>query len=212
MDMESEMAALKAEVRRLGDIEAVKKLTAEYMQAMHDARWDDAVACFSDRASYDHGVIGNLMDKAAIRRFYTEFMPQYEEAGGWAFDMLTNPVITVDGDTAEGRWFLFTLLIDPDTKEAAWNVATLDYVYAREAEGWKFLTNRCVSEHQSVPYATGWGKSGQSRVTSFTEAEAAASPLNFDRVRAQGGKQKPGPLTRSIRGWTVPTLEPEGRG
>jgi hypothetical protein len=210
MTLETELAALTAEVRRLGDIEAVKKLTAEYMQAMHDARWDDAVACFSDRASYDHGVLGNLMDKAAIRRFYTEFMPQYEQAGGWAFDMLTNPVITANGDTAEGRWFLFTLLIDPDTKEAAWNVATLEYVYAREADGWKFLSNRCISEHQSVPYATGWGQAGQSRVTSFTEAEAAASPMNFDVVRSQGGKQRPGHLTRSIRGWTVPTLEPEG--
>ena len=40
---------------------------------------------------------------------------------GMAFDMLTNPVITVEGDRAEGRWFLFTLLVDPDTKEAAWN-------------------------------------------------------------------------------------------
>ena len=209
MDVESELAALRQEVRRLGDIEAVKKLTADYMQAMHDARWEDAVACFSDRASYDHGVIGNLADKEAIRRFYTEFMPQYEEAGGWAFDMLTNPVISVNGDTAEGRWFLFTLLIDPDTQEAAWNVATLEYEYVREADGWKFLRNRCISEHQSVAYATGWGKSGQSRVTSFTDAEAAQSPLNFDLVRAQGGRQKPGKLTRSIRGWTVPTLEPE---
>jgi hypothetical protein len=36
--METELAALTAEVRRLGDIEAVKKVTAEYMQAMHDAR------------------------------------------------------------------------------------------------------------------------------------------------------------------------------
>ena len=74
MSMESEFAALKAEVRRLGNIEAVKKLTAEYMQAMHDARWDDTVACFSDRASYDHGALGHLTDKAAIRRFYTEFI------------------------------------------------------------------------------------------------------------------------------------------
>ncbi len=209
MTIETELAALRAEVRRLSDTEAVKKLTAEYMQAMHDARWDDAVACFSDRANYDHGVLGNLADKASIRRFYTEFMPHYEEAGGWAFDMLTNPVISVTGDTAEGRWFLFTLLIDPDSKEAAWNVATLEYTYAREADGWKFLSNRCVSEHQSVPYATGWGQAAQSRVTSFTEAEAAASPMNFELVNAQGGKQKPGRLTRSIRGWTVPTLEPE---
>jgi hypothetical protein len=209
MGAQPDLAVLAAEVRRLSDIEAVKKLTGEYMQAMHDARWEDAVACFSDGASYDHGLLGQLMDKAAIRRFYTEFMPLYEQAGGWAFDMLTNPVISVDGDRAEGRWFLFTLLVDPDTKEAAWNVATLEYTYAREADGWKFLTNRCISEHQSVSYATGWGQNGKSRVTSITEAEAAQTPMNFDLVRTQGGKQKPGRLTRSIRGWTVPTLEPQ---
>ncbi len=210
MSVEAELAALRAEVRRLSDTEAVKKLTAEYMQAMHDARWDDALACFSDRAQYDHGLLGNLADKSAIRHFYTEHMPKFDEAGGWAFDMLTNPVISVDGDTAEGRWFLFTLLIDPDSKEAAWNIATLEYIYTREADGWKFLRNRCITEHQSVPYATGWGKSGKSRVSSLTKAEAVESPMNFDLVNAQGGKQKPGRLSRSIQGWTVPTLDPEG--
>src|ERR1700760_1026846 len=106
MDVADELAALRAEVRRLTDIDAVKRLTAEYMQAMHDARWDDAADCFSDRASYDHGSLGCLNDKSAIREFYTKFMAAYEEAGGWAFDILANPVVTVSVDSAEGRWFL----------------------------------------------------------------------------------------------------------
>lgn len=210
MSLEAEIAALRAEVQQLKDIEAVKDLTTGYMQAMHDARWEDAVNCFSDDASYDHGLLGNLADKAAIREFYTKFMAAYEEAGGWAFDILSNPIVKVSGDRAEGRWFLLTLLIDPDSKEAAWNVATLEYEYVREADGWKFLKNRCISEHQLVPYFAGWGKSGQSRASSFTEAEALDMPMNFDLVKALGGKQRPGKLCRSIRGWSVPTLDPHG--
>lgn len=208
MELAQEIEALRAEVRRLSDVDAVKRLTCAYMQAMHDARWEDAANCFSDRADYDHGVLGNLPDKDSIRHWYTKFMAAYEEAGGWAFDILSNPVVTVSGDRAEGRWFLLTLLIDPDSKEAAWNVATLEYEYVREAEGWKFLHNRCISEHQLVPYAQGWGKSGGSRVSTFTDAETADLPHNFDLIKAQGGKQAPGKLSRSIRGWTVPTLEP----
>jgi hypothetical protein len=40
-------------------------------------------------------------------------------------------------------------------------------------------------------------------------SQAGDSPdPHFERLRRQGGKQSPGRLCRSIRGWTVPTLEP----
>ncbi len=137
-ELREELEALRARTRELEDREAVRQLTAEYMQAMHDARWEDAVACFADDAEYDHGLLGALRGKRDIRHFYTEFMPAFEQAGGWAFDVLADPVIHVDGDRATGRWFLLTLLIDPETEEAAWSIATLEYQYAREPDGWKF--------------------------------------------------------------------------
>ena len=204
--MQTELTALRARVHELEDREAIRQLTAEYMQAMHDARWEDAVACFAEEASYDHGILGELADKQAIRHFYTEFMPGYEEAGGWAFDVLADPVIEVRGDEASGRWFLLTLLVDPDSQEAAWSIATLEYEYRREASGWRFYRNRCIHEHMLSPYEGGWGRSGGSRVSSASEGSPAA---HFETLRAQGGKQRPGKLTRSIKGWTVPTLEPE---
>ena len=204
--MQAELTALRARVHELEDREAIRQLTAEYMQAMHDARWEDAVACFAEEASYDHGILGELADKQAIRHFYTEFMPGYEEAGGWAFDVLADPVIEVRGDEASGRWFLLTLLVDPDSQEAAWSIATLEYEYRREASGWRFYRNRCIHEHMLSPYEGGWGRSGGSRVSSASEGSPAA---HFETLRAQGGKQRPGKLTRSIKGWTVPTLEPE---
>ncbi len=201
-----EIRTLCGQVRELQDREAVRQLTAEYMQAMHDARWEDAADCFADDAQYDHGLLGELRGKADIRHFYTTFMPQYEAAGGWAFDILADPVIEVNGDRAEGRWFLLTLLVDPDTQEPAWSIATLEYEYIRRTEGWKFYRNRCIHEHMLSPYDKGWGPKGGSKL-SATSLEGTPEE-HLARLRAQGGKQRPGKLTRSIRGWSVPTLEP----
>jgi hypothetical protein len=205
-DLASELAELRARVQALEDREEIRQLTAEYMQAMHDARWGDALACFADDASYDHGVLGHLSDRAALREFYLRFMPAFEGAGGWAFDVLADPVIRVDGDRADGRWLLLTLATDPDSGEASWSMCTLDYEYRRERGRWRFQRNHCVHEHLLVPYATGWGRSGASRIP---DAAKDAPPERFARLRAQGGRQRPGRLTRSIRGWSVPTLEPE---
>lgn len=201
----AEITSLRERVRTLEDKEEIHRLTREYMQAMHDARWEDAVACFSEDATYDHGVLGELLSKDDIREFYLDFMPGFEEAGGWAFDMLTNPTVTVDGDEAFGRWFLLTLLIDPDTQKPAWSVATLDYEYRREAEGWKFFRNHCIHEHLLSPYDKGWGADGGFKVS---DATGASPQIHFERFKEQGGKQRPGRRTRSIKGWTVPTLEP----
>ena len=205
-EIDRELAELRARVRELEDREAVRELTCRYMQAMHDARWDEAVTCFADDAEYDHGLLGALRGKADIEHFYREFMPRFEEAGGWAFDVLADPVISVDGDTATGRWFLLTLLIDPDTQEAAWSIATLDYEYAREPDGWKFRKNHCVHEHMLSPYDKGWGRSGGSKLS---EASAGTPEDHLEAIRRQGGRQRPSRYTRSIRGWTVPTLEPD---
>jgi hypothetical protein len=201
----TELESLRSQVRELADREAIRQLTAEYMQAMHDARWDDALACFAEGATYDHGILGELRSSEDLRQFYLEFMPAFESAGGWAFDVLADPVIHVRGDRAEGRWFLLTLLVDPDSKEAAWSMATLEYEYTRIGGRWLFLHNRCIHEHLLAPYAQGWGASGGSRVP----GAAADSPdPHFAKLRSQGGKQLPGRLSRSIRGWTVPTLQP----
>jgi hypothetical protein len=80
------------------------------------------------------------------------------------------PVIEVSGDSAEGRWFLLTLLIDPDNPKPAWSIATLDYEYRCEDGKWKFFRNHCIHEHILSPYDKGWGPEGGSRVPSQLDA------------------------------------------
>lgn len=203
--LRAELAAMRQRVTELEDRDAIRELTHRYMQAMHDARWQDAVDCFADDAEYDHGLLGELRGKTDLRAFYTQFMPAFETAGGWSYDVLANPLIRVDGDRAEARWFLLTFLIDPDTQKPAWAMATLEYEYAREAQGWRFKKNRCIHEHILAPYDKGWGPEGGSKLPNAADA----LPIqHFDKIRAQGGKQRPGKTSRSIRGWTVPTMEP----
>ena len=204
--LSGELTALRGRVQLLEDREEIHRLTREYMQAMHDARWDDAIGCFADDACYDHGILGELRGKKDIEQFYLEFMPGFEQAGGWAFDMLTNPTVEIEGDDAYGRWFLLTLLIDPDSQKPAWSIATLDYEYRRVDGRWRFQNNHCIHEHLLSPYDKGWGEEGGSKVSSRTDA---APQFHFDRLNAQSGKQRPGRRSRSIRGWTVPTLEPD---
>ncbi len=207
--LQAELHALNDRMRVLEDREQIRELTHRYMQAMHDARWEDAVECFADDAEYDHGLLGELRGKQDLRAFYTKFMPVFETAGGWSYDVLGNPILEVDGDRAQGRWFLLTFLIDPDTQKPAWAFATLEYEYAREAKGWRFKKNRCIHEHILAPYDKGWGPAGGSKLPSATDA----LPIqHFDKIRAQGGKQRPGKSGRSLRGGTVPTVDPETLG
>jgi hypothetical protein len=105
----AEVAALRAQVQDLAAREEIRQLTCEYMQAMHDARWEDAVACFSEEAQYDHGILGELRGLQDIRHFYTKFMPLYEEAGGWSFDVLADPGHRGVGRQRRGA------LVPPDT-------------------------------------------------------------------------------------------------
>jgi len=201
-DVASELAALRARVRRLEDREEIRELTCEYMQAMHDAhlarppRGRRELRPRRPRPSPEPGRPARLLPAlhAGLRGRRRLGLP-----------LLADPVIHVDGDRAEGRWLLLTLATDPDGGEASSTMSTLDYEYQRERGRWRFHRKHSVHEHLLVPYAKGWGRSGASRIP---DAAMNAPPEHFARLRAQGGKQRLGRLTRSIRGWSVPTLEP----
>ena len=59
-DLTEEIRKLRQRVQTMEDREAIRDLTASYMQAMHDARWEDALECFAEEAEYDHGLLGEL--------------------------------------------------------------------------------------------------------------------------------------------------------
>ncbi|MDX1383576.1 MAG: nuclear transport factor 2 family protein [Thermoanaerobaculia bacterium] len=146
------MSDLEARVRRLEDVEAIRRLKARYCFAC-DAGYDvEALAeLFTEDAVWDGGALGVAEGREAIRRFF-ERAPQ---AMSFAVHMVTNPLIEIDGDTATGAWYLLQAATHAPSESAVWGSARYDEEYVRTETGWKFRRLRLTS-HFWTPYGSGW--------------------------------------------------------
>ena len=98
---------LEARIRRLEDIEAIRQLKAHYCQACDDDHNPDRVAaCFVEDGLWASNTGVRAEGHAAIKRFMSGV------PGGRirnSAHMVTNPIITVTGDSATGHWRLIML-------------------------------------------------------------------------------------------------------
>lgn len=142
-------------VRELADIEAIRTLKYRYC-ALCDAGYDadPLAALFTEDAVWDGGPIGAHEGREAIRRFFQGSPNRVP----WALHMVTNPIITVEGDHATGSWYLWEPLVYalPDGEEAWWMSARYDDQYRRTPQGWRFA-RVAITMKLLAPYAGGWG-------------------------------------------------------
>jgi len=130
--------SVEQRLRRLEDIEEIKKLKARYCEAC-DGGWDGCashdyekiVALFAPDGIWDGGVYGRREGREAIRDYY-----QHNPEVPFAFHLLTNPIVEVDGDHATGRWHLL-ICLTPADRSATLVGGVFDDEYARTAEGWR---------------------------------------------------------------------------
>lgn len=128
----------------LADIEAIKRIKASYgdiidrMVRMPEQEDRDRLAAlFTEDAVLDfHEMLGRHEGREAIVRFFAEALP----AGtAWMWHSFHSPLITVNGDEAEGRWTLYAMAVP---KGAADPTPMLTYGrytdrYVRTADGWR---------------------------------------------------------------------------
>ena len=145
-------ADLAARVRRLEDIEAIRRLKARYCFACDDGYdVETLVELFTEDAVWDGGALGVAVGLEKIRRFFErtpEVMP-------FAVHMVMNPRIEIDGDTATGAWYLFQAATYAPDGTALWGSARYDEDYVRTDDGWKFKSLRLTS-HFWTPFDQGW--------------------------------------------------------
>ncbi|MCH9723110.1 MAG: nuclear transport factor 2 family protein [Actinomycetia bacterium] len=117
--------------------EAIKRVKYRYLRALDTKHWDD----FADTLTEDIvGRYGSSLGKEhrfTNRAELVEFMRTSMPAGVLTEHRVTHPEITVDGDDAEGTWYLQDRVIVPEYNFMLFGAAFYHDRYRRTADGWK---------------------------------------------------------------------------
>ena len=133
---------LEKRVQVLEDIEEIKILHTEYIYGLMDWQWDKMLDCFAENAVANiHGQDRRGRKEIEII-FKEEVGKKTTQKGG---QLLIQPVITVDGDTAKGHWVWYRFFYNFFTEVGwhyklfgPWEQARYDCEYVRENGKWKF--------------------------------------------------------------------------
>ena len=143
-------------VERLNAIEDIKQLKARYCQ-LCDAGYDpDGIAAmFVEDGVWDGGAnFGCHTGRAAIHEFFSGISNDIV----FAAHLVLNPIITVDGDSANGKWWLImpcTTELGGGPKEARWLLAEYDDDYVRVDGTWYYKHLR-IDLKFFTPHKDGW--------------------------------------------------------
>lgn len=163
MDVEAELAALKADVgelRRRADVAegyiAVSNLQRSYGHYIDKARWDDAADLFAEDCSLEINGRGVYLGQDRVRAYMYKFGPA--RYGALMTHMQLQPVIHVapDGLTAKAR-LRSLIMVGELGGEAVIGDGVYENEYAKEDGVWKI---RKLHFYQNfyVDYDAGWNK------------------------------------------------------
>jgi len=144
--------SLEARVRRLEEIEAIKRLKYKYCYAVDAYNVDEILETFDDNAEADYGPLGQYKGKQEIRRFFAEIIPKTLP---FFVHMVHNGSIDVQGDEATGVWYFDVPAIHAGLDKAVWIAGRYDERYRKIDGKWKFTVMKCTFFYVS-PYDKGW--------------------------------------------------------
>ncbi|MDC3979729.1 nuclear transport factor 2 family protein [Polyangium jinanense] len=140
------MNDLPSRIDRLEALEALRTLKARYIvladRCLITPSVDNAhalVELFTDDATADYGPFGKFSGKDGLVRAFAEVLP----AGSrWAAHYAMTPILSVDGDTAEGTWAFFVHNVPREPKDAAQRTyfGSYEEKYRRVGGVWKIAS------------------------------------------------------------------------
>jgi hypothetical protein len=147
---------LEERVDRLESIDAIKRLKAVYCTYC-DAKYDADGICslFVEDGVWDGGPsFGRYEGHQQIHSFFKGISGDIL----FAAHLVLNPIITVEGDRARGRWWLHmpcTALNNTGAAEGRWLLSEYDEENVRVDGAWKFKTLRLDVKYY-VPQLQDW--------------------------------------------------------
>lgn len=151
----SSLGELERRIQRLEDLEAIRRLKADYLAAIDAKDLDTAVAMFTDDGTWEGHPFGTFRGRSAIR----ELMDSPEMA--WSLHFVMAPAVSVadDGLTATARWYLIqTATItesDGSNPNAVLLLATYDDKCVKRDGRWYF-TQMVANIHHICALDKGW--------------------------------------------------------
>ena len=144
---------LEQRIAQLEDIEAIKKLKANYCLHVDHGNEEGWVSLFTEDAVWDSDKFGRYQGREAIRGLFR----QIPEMLHFAIHYVMNPIIEVDGNRATGIWYLLEPCTFAKGKQAAWGAARYDEEYVKVGGQWKFKRLKLGSWFWTA-FEEGWAK------------------------------------------------------
>ncbi|MEZ5744778.1 MAG: nuclear transport factor 2 family protein [Sphingomonadaceae bacterium] len=151
------MTDLEARIARIEDERAIVRLQTAYGYYVDKAQWDEAADLFAADATLEIAARGLFRGQDRIRAYLKALPPMVE---GTLFNhMQLQPLITVEGDRAWGRWRAIMQVGFEGVQKLSGD-AVYENAYVREDSVWKivklhaFVTHYVDMEGKAVPMGT----------------------------------------------------------
>jgi hypothetical protein len=125
---------LEMRVKKLEDLEEIKKLHQKYISLMDNLRYEDLLDLFTQDATSEIRNMGVKRGRQELAEVYLGVLARKRGSVRYDGHMAVHPEISVDGDTARGTWLIYMLFSKPTIQ---WVQGRNEVEYRKENGIWK---------------------------------------------------------------------------
>ena len=152
-------AELTKRIQMLEDVEAIKRLKAEYCDICDDKHNQDRiVSIFAEDGIWEGKGVGRAQGHAEIRQLFKRF----EEQISFSQHNVFNPRIEVSGNEAKGIWYFLGPFTFRKDNKPYWLAARYEDDYVKLGGQWKIKHLRAIGR-MTAPYEIGWAATGRGK-------------------------------------------------
>jgi len=153
---------LARQITVLQDIEAIKKLKAEYCDICDDEHNQDRiVSIFAEEGIWEGKGVGHAQGHAELRKLFKSFAERISFSQHNVF----NPRVEVNGNEAHASWYFLGPFTFRKGNRQLWLAARYEDDYVKINGAWKFKHLRAFGR-MVAPYEEGWAS--QAKVDVFS--------------------------------------------